>query len=126
MIKLRPHHLLCASLYVGKGYTNDFCDNFSQVLKRLNKGEAFVLVEGFDDLCAFCPAALKQKNICASQQKVVFYDESILSLLNLRHGVIYSYQKILNIIKENLPFALDYCINCQWQSVCREVVKKYE
>jgi len=118
--------LLCASLYVGNGYTKEYCDNFSALLSRLNQGEAFMLVEGFDDLCDFCPAALKQKNICASQQKVVFYDESILSLLNLRYGVIYSYTKILNDIKDNIPFALDYCINCQWQSVCRKAAQKYE
>ena len=126
MIKLSPHHLLCASLYVEKGYCSDFCGNFSTLLSRLKEGENFVLIEGLDDICAFCPHAKKEEKLCASQQKVAYYDESILTLLNLRYGALYGYGQILNNLKNHIPFALNFCGDCQWQSLCRDVSKKYE
>lgn len=52
MIRLRAHHLLCLLTYVGRGYTPAFVASYSAIVARLNAGEAAVLVEGPDDICA--------------------------------------------------------------------------
>lgn len=51
-IRLRPHHLLCALTFAGEGYTAEFIENFRRILLRLDAGEAVVLVDGPDDVCA--------------------------------------------------------------------------
>lgn len=51
-VRLRAHHLLCMLTYVGKGYSEDFCRNYDAVAARLGAGEAILIVEGADDICA--------------------------------------------------------------------------
>jgi hypothetical protein len=52
VIRLRPHHLLCALTFVGEGYTEAFVANFRDILARIDAGEAIELVAGPDDICA--------------------------------------------------------------------------
>lgn len=51
-VALRAHHLLCMLTYVGKGYSPEFVDNFDGLTSRLAAGEAVVLVDGPDAICA--------------------------------------------------------------------------
>ena len=51
-VALRAHHLLCLLTYVGKGYSPEFVDNFDGLTSRLVAGEALVLVDGPDAICA--------------------------------------------------------------------------
>jgi hypothetical protein len=51
-VRLRAHHLLCLLTYVGKGYDAQFCAGYDRVVERLAAGEAIVIVDGPDDLCA--------------------------------------------------------------------------
>lgn len=51
-VGLRAHHLLCMLTYVGKGYSAAFVDNFDDLTSRLAAGDAVVLVEGPDAICA--------------------------------------------------------------------------
>lgn len=125
MIKLRPHHLLCSAFYVNKGYSDGFCENFSNILLRLNKGENFILTEGADDLCKCCPHK-KEDNSCATQQKTQRYDSAALDFFKLNYGEFYDYAKVMKSVKNTLAAALNNCVDCQWQSLCKEVLKKYE
>ncbi len=52
MIRLRPHHLLCALTFVGEGYTDAFVVNFRALLARIDTGEPIEIVAGPDDICA--------------------------------------------------------------------------
>ena len=52
MIRLRPHHLLCALTFVGEGYTDAFVENFRAILARIDAGEPIEIVAGPDDICA--------------------------------------------------------------------------
>jgi hypothetical protein len=52
VIRLRPHHLLCALTFVGEGYSDAFVANFRELLARIDAGEAIELVAGPDDICA--------------------------------------------------------------------------
>lgn len=51
-LALRAHHLLCVLTYAGTGYSAAFVKNFDAVVARLAAGEAFVLVDGPDVICA--------------------------------------------------------------------------
>ena len=35
MIKLRPHHLLCTQGYSGKGYSREFVENMTEIVKSI-------------------------------------------------------------------------------------------
>lgn len=52
MLELRAHHLLCMLTYVGKGYSPEFARNFDGIVRRLAAGEAALLVDGPDAICA--------------------------------------------------------------------------
>lgn len=52
MIRLRAHHLLCLLTYAGKGYGPAFTAGFTAIAGRIAAGEAVVMVEGPDDVCA--------------------------------------------------------------------------
>ena len=51
-LRLRHHHLLCLLTYVGKGYSPAFTANFDRLAARISDGEAVLLVDGPDDVCA--------------------------------------------------------------------------
>jgi len=51
-VRLRPHHLLCLQTYVGEGYSPAFVANYDAVVARLAAGEAALLVDGPDAICA--------------------------------------------------------------------------
>ena len=61
-VALRAHHLLCMLTYVGKGYSPGFVDNFDGVINRLAVGEALVLVDGPDAVCA---PLCESEGVCA-------------------------------------------------------------
>ena len=42
-MRLRGHHLFCATLFQGCGYDQAFTDRMWQTLSRLEAGEPFVL-----------------------------------------------------------------------------------
>ena len=51
-IRLRAHHLLCLLTWAGKGYSPAFTAGFTVIATRIAAGEAVVLVDGPDDVCA--------------------------------------------------------------------------
>jgi hypothetical protein len=51
-VRLRGHHLLCILTFVGKGYDGPFVANLARVIDRLAAGEAVLVVDGPDDVCA--------------------------------------------------------------------------
>ena len=51
-VRLRAHHLLCLLTWAGKGYSPAFTAGFTTIATRIAAGEAVVLVDGPDDVCA--------------------------------------------------------------------------
>lgn len=51
-IRLRAHHLLCLLTYAGKGYSPAFTAGFTAIATRIAAGEAVVMTDGPDDVCA--------------------------------------------------------------------------
>jgi len=57
-IRLRGHHLLCLLGYRGKGYSESFCDNMTEIYERLrlHPETEIEIVEGPDDICRAFPS----------------------------------------------------------------------
>lgn len=118
MVKIRFHHLLCINFHKGKGYDENFCDNMSQIIDKLNKEDKILLTFGKDDICAKCP---KMKDeVCADEEKSCNYDNAVAQLLGISEGE-YSYfqlnQRVLTEIIEKGKRE-EICANCQWNSLC--------
>lgn len=53
MIKLRPHHLLCTQGYSGKGYSREFVENMTEIVKSIKNEKVQVqLIFSEDDICS--------------------------------------------------------------------------
>ena len=68
MIKLRPHHLLCTQGYSGKGYSKEFVENMTEIVKLIKNEKVQVqLIFSEDDICSKCPN-LFENNISKVKQ----------------------------------------------------------
>jgi hypothetical protein len=124
-IKLRAHHLLCLQGFQGYGYDQDFADNMSDLLKRIDS-EAdidIIVTAECDDICAKCPHVVS--GICqkepGSDQKVREMDRTVLLKLELSEGAKVTVEKILDLVNEKFASKselLEVCGDCQWRKKC--------
>ena len=120
-IKLRYHHLLCINFFIGKGYSNEFVENFKYWKNKLEKENPLIEIVGFKDvICDKCPNWEDDK--CATQDKVSRYDQNIENYLP-KSG-IYRYQELIKIIEENIINKVpvkDLCKDCEYLSICSNI-----
>ena len=97
MIHLRPHHGLCIQQFVGRGYSEDFVKNMTELIGRLQSSpqQMIELCCRADDLCGSCPHRVE--NGCTSGQKV---------------------QQIIHAGKLG-----SVCRECEWLSLCLSFYK---
>ena len=89
MIKLRPHHLLCTQGYSGKGYSREFVENMTEIVKSIKNEKVQVqLIFSEDDICSKCPN-LSENNICKSDT-VNIIDNKVIKYFELEEK-IYEY-----------------------------------
>lgn len=112
MIRLRPHHLLCIRGFRGKGYSEAFIRNMSEIVANLNeaagqtdateyredygltsnpacRGDSslnVMIVFGADDICRCCPH-LTDEGVCDQDEKVSAYDRRAAEVLGLCEGI---------------------------------------
>ena len=74
--KFRGHHIVCTSLYEGKGYSGAFCENMTAVVERLRKDpdEELLLVAEPDMICANCPNRTETNECVHNHNRVVNKD----------------------------------------------------
>lgn len=153
MMRLRVHHLLCSALYVGKGYSEAFCENMQKVVTWLwgplsgleeeaGEGESeSILCEGEkreirlitepDNICKACPN-LGDNGCKLDDDHVVSKDAALAQALGLETECVYPAAELLHIVSSNLTAEIfeDSCHNCDWykQGLCRyeQLVKKYQ
>lgn len=98
MLRLRAHHLNCIPRFNGKGYSEEFCKNMKSIKNRFLNGEAYEIVKGTDDVCAFCPNLID--GACRDYEKVSRYDR-----LTDEFGI--------NDISK-------ICSDCEWYNLCKK------
>lgn len=128
-MKLRPHHLLCTQGYSGKGYSTEFVTHMNKIVTQLCDIEPaeIEIIFGTDDLCVACPHKAGE-NLCATQEKVNWFDQKVVEFFNLQERK-YIYQDLIKEIDENMTEEMMdiICEKCSWYpiSACkRNVCKK--
>lgn len=122
IINLRPHHGLCIQHFIGKGYSKEFVEEMTKIIKKLETQEnlKIKLVNFSDVICKACPH--NDNGACKSGQKIIEYDNKCLSYCNLHEGDILSWQEYKALVKENILLKNNLskvCVNCQWIDICK-------
>lgn len=116
---------MCIENFVGKGYSDAFSKNMTEVINKLRENPEVRLIKDLDDICKYCPENLGE--VCESQDKVKTYDEKVLKLLNLREDEKYFWND-LRALSCDIIFSKDrreeICGNCQCNNLCKEVEGK--
>ena len=107
--KFRGHHIVCTSLYEGKGYSGAFCENMTAVVERLRKDpdEELFLVAEPDMICANCPNK----------------DRRVIEFFGLEENRVYTYREMCRHARAamNMDFFMENCGKCDWrkQGLCK-------
>lgn len=126
-IYLRPHHLLCTQTFQGKGYSEEFVENMTQITNILHteKSQEIELTFSCDSLCAVCPNKINNGkiNFCKTNNKVMNYDKKITDYFQLKQGT-YNYHHLVSHINTSLdPYLFKhFCQNCEWFEECSNAI----
>ena len=119
-IEIRPHHGLCAEFFQGKGYSEEFTENMTAVLKMLAENDPQVVPKADTDLiCGHCPN--NNGNCCTSEEKVLRYDKKVLELCGIAEGISLSWEDYRRLLREKIIGAgiiREVCGDCQWAEYC--------
>ena len=118
--KLRPHHGLCITFFEGKGYSPEFIDNMTAVIRALQEASFVQLTASEDILCASCPNS--HEHICVHDDKVRRYDEAVLAACNFDAGEVFSWRDFSDLIHTQILYAdklRTICGNCEWGTICQ-------
>ena len=121
MLRLRVHHLLCSALFVGKGYSEGFCENMQKIVQWLweksPQGEEreVELIFGEDSICKECPNLTKE-GCSLGDNHVVSKDVRLAQALQLQTDRSYSVSALLGHVEQNLTEEIfeTSCHKCEW------------
>ena len=120
---IRPHHGLCSQFFVGNGYSDEFVENMTNVLDKLNSQNLKVrFVEHCDDICSCCPK--NTGGMCENEEDVMQHDSECTEEYGYKIGdeILWNdlREKVVSKIKaENkLP---SVCRGCSWRSICKNI-----
>lgn len=130
IFKFRPHHLICNICFRGKGYNENFVQNFQAIHNELKESFAkeniFIqIINHCDDICAFCPE--NNNGICISDEKVRTIDNLYLKILHLKINQIVIYNNLQDSIKKLLTLKnfQHACNNCSWYEICLPIMQEF-
>lgn len=116
---LRAHHGLCLSFFRGKGYSKEFVENMTDIKTALSSDPLVKIVTETEDICCCCPNNINGK--CTSFQKVLRYDNDVLSACGLHSGTVLPYSAFEKLVREKIlqpGLREKICGDCQWSSLC--------
>lgn len=118
-LTFRPHHFLCALGYRGKGYSDAFTANMTQIVTNglFANGGDHTLIRvraAADSLCTPCPK--RRGEGCTNQAEIDALDGRHAAALNLKHGDVLTWGQAKMRIREKVrPDDLDtLCKGCKW------------
>lgn len=118
LFHLRPHHLICNLCFQGKGYNQEFIENFRILHQALKKRHNKIkIIQGTDDVCSKCPE--KQTNSCKNEAVVKKIDCAYLQILQLKYGEIITVYNMEKKIKKYLDLQKFHlaCKKCSWKTL---------
>lgn len=127
MIRLRAHHLLCLLTWAGKGYSPAFTAGFTAIATRIAAGEAVVLTEGPDDVCA--PMLDDPGCHCRSDSVARRDAQAARDVAALLGRPLAPRQRLvldgLTLARMRHAFAQgrmrSACAGCDWSALCRDI-----
>lgn len=123
--KFRGHHIICTSLYEGKGYSNAFCDNMTAIVTRLRKNpdEELLLAAEPDMICANCPNRTADQKCSHNANRVVDKDRRVIDCFELTEGKTYTYRELCRHARDHMTHEvfMEFCGSCPWraQGLCK-------
>lgn len=120
---LRGHHLFCLVFFRGYGYSKDFVDSLFKIFGSIKCGEVVEVVDGFDDVCRFCPYGID--GVCRYLGvDLIRIDHYALDLLGFVVGDRVGYEDIVaKVCREYIRWRYTVCLSCSWRYVCDVVFK---
>lgn len=118
-MQLRAHHLLCSVLFEGKGYSETFTKNMTQIVEQLRSPEcAFVLQKKQDIICTDCPN-LQADGSCGLDAGIHDLDQTVLDFFGLTTEKSVNSKEVFHIIKEKITpeFFETCCGDCRWKKM---------
>ncbi len=124
-MKIRAHHLLCLQGFRGYGYDPEFTRNLARIADAVRTGPGLQLeiVEGCDDICAFCPH--RKADACAkspaSDQEIREFDSTVLERTGLSAGTVMASGNLFRLVNGRVGQERerrDLCGDCEWVGVC--------
>ncbi len=123
-VRIRAHHLLCLRGFQGYGYSPDFIENMTDVIKDIESSPDLLVevVESCDAICLACPhnredVCLREEN---SQDKVRDMDRQVLEKLGLKGGQRIRAGDIFPLTDARLENTdvEEICGDCDWRANC--------
>lgn len=115
MNRVRGHHLLCMPLFSGKGYSQAFTRRMAGLIHRWERGEAFQLCLGQDDVCSACPNARENGGCALGTADVARRDRAALEVLGLSPGMELTWEQLMEKLEEVTPEGFQaVCGGCRW------------
>lgn len=127
VLYLRPHHGLCFRFFEGKGYSSDFTLHMGGIIASLTPDTKIKITAGCDAVCGKCPE--NKFGLCASYDKVLRYDNSVLELTGVSVGDVLSYGELYGLIGSKIidkGMLKDICPDCRWSYICHNAPLKTE
>ena len=126
LFHLRPHHLICNLCFQGKGYNEEFTENFRVIHQALKKKTNKIkIIQSIDDICSKCPE--KQAPNCKNEALVTEIDCAYLKILQLKYGEIITVAGMENKIKKHLSMEKFHtaCEKCSWKAsgICEAIIR---
>ena len=119
--KIRAHHGMCLCYFRGKGYSDEFVKNMTDMKQELEKNPTVCITAQTDVLCAICPN--NENGICTAEDKVAEYDRQVLLRCGLKEGDKMSFLEFEKQVRQKILLCdkrKEICGNCQWDSLCHD------
>jgi uncharacterized protein len=131
IFRFRPHHIICTLCFCGKGYNDEFIQNFKTIQQKINLTDhnhntAIQIVDCCDDICAKCPE--NQDKLCNHESEVIKIDIAYLKLLQLKVGQVIAFDDLK--VKAKKLLTMDNfqsaCKECSWYplDICTPIIQK--
>ncbi|MBS7307471.1 MAG: DUF1284 domain-containing protein [Eubacteriales bacterium] len=121
VIELRAHHILCLSLFEGKGYDDEFAANMQALLDNIGACQVIFVVGKPDTVCSRCPNRSGDDCLFGNDD-VKNKDIAALDGLGLCEGVPYTTEHLNESLRAITREAFDNCCaTCRWYAcgVCK-------
>ncbi|MDD2839499.1 MAG: DUF1284 domain-containing protein [Rickettsiales bacterium] len=112
-IILRPHHINCIFFFEGKGYSEEFIKNMTDIISNLNEN---IIKFQFDCdcLCSKCPN--KVNSLCKDEEHIKLLDRLTIENYNLDLNKQYCFDELINYFYRNFDTEKfkKICNSCEW------------